>query len=848
MEPRRALHKPHAVKDLATVSTASLNALRAGWPQIRGVMSHKAFHIEDLRRIAADTRRELGLLLFLCSLAAIMLAWDTASLVPIGWLAVMVPVLVGYARLRTAIARKPAAHAADGQVLIAAGLLNATLFALMPVWAVAVAGPTLQIAACMMLAAAAVRVVEDFSISPRVGLASLVPLGLIPGAALVWQQLSQPDPDLVHVATSLTAVVAFLGYVWQFWTVRHRAERQVASTIADLTAVREELEESQCRIDQAVASFGTIVWALDADHRIASFSPGCERLFGRLPVWDDFRGDRRCSLVHPDDWDTVTAAFDRMRRDPSPVTIEHRLQRPDGTIRWVRSTGSRRVRPGAVHGAYIMMTIDITAQRTRDSELAALMDRATAALASRRQLLLEIAPDLAEPLSAGRPDDADTLFQRLESILAEIDARDLTLAVAVKELRDARAAAEEASTAKSQFLANMSHELRTPLNAIIGYSEILMEDLAEDGQDDRIGDARKVRDSARRLLALINEILDLSRMEAGTLEAEPQLLSVGPLISTAVATETARAGALDLDVRVQPGLDRVLLQADRRLLGQCLAHLIGNAVKFTSRGGTVSIAAGPDPAAPGFIDITITDTGPGIAAGQLDGLFDAFTQADTSTTRRHGGTGLGLAVTRRLARLMGGDVAVRSEPGRGSTFTLRLPAGSEDVAVIEGPAGGTRTVLVVEDDPVAAAFTARAATLLGLRVAHAPSGRSALAHAQANPPDLIILDIELPDMCGLDVLGSLQDMDRLRDVPVVVVSVSDRRRASILAGARDHIVKPCGTAELAAAIVRLLPSREGMGDLIEATGPDPEGPDAAAPAPAVRPQDQQATHPAEQAA
>jgi CheY-like chemotaxis protein len=348
----------------------------------------------------------------------------------------------------------------------------------------------------------------------------------------------------------------------------------------------------------------------------------------------------------------------------------------------------------------------------------------------------------------------------------------------------------------------MSHELRTPLNAIIGYSEILIEDLGYEGRADQVADAAKVRDSARHLLRLINEILDLSKMEAGSLDVEPVVLQVGPLVEAALAEQAEQARANGNRLVFDAGEAPVLVLGDRQRVSHCLQNLVSNAVKFTT-GGTVSVSL--ERTANGMLDIRVCDTGIGMAPAQMDTLFEPFTQADGSTTRKFGGTGLGLAVTRQMARLMGGDVLASSTPGEGSVFTLRLPGHDDRVELVAGAESEAGVVLVVEDDPVARAFAARAIQGLGYGVAFAQTGRAALAHAEAHPPVLVLLDLHLPDMHGADVMAALRGQPATRDIPVIVISIDDDRRHSIQAGARDHLVKPCSTADIAAAVARVAP-------------------------------------------
>lgn len=263
---------------------------------------------------------------------------------------------------------------------------------------------------------------------------------------------------------------------------------------------------------------------------------------------------------------------------------------------------------------------------------------------------------------------------RLRAILDEIERRDIELKRAFEELDNSRMAAEEANIAKSQFLATMSHELRTPLNAIIGYGEMLMESAEERGADEEVDDLKRIHGAAHRLLAMINDILDLSKIEAGGAMLAIDNVNVETLVQDVVGTVTptaiANGNTISVDVSAQLGA----AETDGFKLSQCLLNLMANAAKFTKDGQIKLRARREHDAGAAWIVFDVIDTGIGISPDAQARLFQPFVQADASTTRAYGGTGLGLAITRRLARLMGGDVTLKSAPGKGSAFTLRIPA------------------------------------------------------------------------------------------------------------------------------------------------------------------------------
>ena len=367
---------------------------------------------------------------------------------------------------------------------------------------------------------------------------------------------------------------------------------------------------------------------------------------------------------------------------------------------------------------------------------------------------------------------------------------------------------ETATRHKSEFLANMSHELRTPLNAILGFSELLADDAS--GRYDaatRHKFLAQINTSGRHLLALINDILDLSKVEAGRMTLEMQTVSVSSVVNDVLDTIGPLAAKKQITVSVDA--DAGQIEADARKLRQMLLNLASNAVKFTPEGGFVKIEARRLATA---IEISVTDTGIGIAAKDLDGLFTEFHQLDGGAGRKQEGTGLGLALTRRLAVLHGGDVGVVSEPGKGSAFTIRLPIRPAEVTHSPpppAPAHAGPLVLVVEDNMQAAELLVRQLHGGGYRTEVALSGIAALAKARELQPDAITLDILLPGLDGWDVLARLKHDEATRDIPVVVVSVVDEPEVGRALGAIDYFVKPIDPKALLARLAQYTFARNG---------------------------------------
>jgi len=378
---------------------------------------------------------------------------------------------------------------------------------------------------------------------------------------------------------------------------------------------------------------------------------------------------------------------------------------------------------------------------------------------------------------------------------------------AERDARRAREAADDANQAKSTFLANMSHELRTPMNAILGYSEMLMEDAEDDGNEATATDLRKIHAAGQHLLSLINGVLDLSKVEAGKMDLYLETFEVQPMIDDVVNTIRTVIEKNDnrLVLECADGLGSI--RADLTKLRQTLFNLLSNAAKFT-RDGTITLAAARDrDNGRDWLRLSVSDSGIGIAEDKLGHIFEEFAQADASTTREFGGTGLGLAITKRFCEMMDGTIDVDSTLGVGTTFTVRLPArvgvtaGSPATASAMDVEPGS-CVLVIDDDSSARDLMKRSLERDGFDVACAADGDSGIELARSLRPAAITLDVMMPGKDGWAVLSELKADPDLRDIPVIMVSMVEDRSMGYALGATEYMTKPVDRDQLTAILNR----------------------------------------------
>jgi CheY-like chemotaxis protein len=371
----------------------------------------------------------------------------------------------------------------------------------------------------------------------------------------------------------------------------------------------------------------------------------------------------------------------------------------------------------------------------------------------------------------------------------------------------------------------MSHELRTPMNAIIGYSEMLAEDAEDEGYEEMVPDLEKINAAGKHLLALINDILDLSKIEAGRMDLYLERFDLRKMLDEAVATVTPLIANKNNQLVTDFAENLGTVRADLTKLRQALFNLLSNAAKFTEN-GKVTLAAHREQDTSGdWIFLAVSDTGIGISPDKIDHVFEEFSQADDSTTRDYGGTGLGLPISRRFCQMMGGEITARSEPGQGSTFSIKLPAAvdaleaaraSVQVEEVEAKAipSGIHPVLVIDDDPDSRDLLTRTLEAEGYAVVTASDGEDGLALARKHIPSLITLDVMMPGMDGWAVLRQLKSEPKLENVPVLMVTIVGEKDLGYTLGAVEHMTKPIDRPRLRQLLAKFAGSSGGGHALI----------------------------------
>jgi signal transduction histidine kinase/DNA-binding response OmpR family regulator len=408
-------------------------------------------------------------------------------------------------------------------------------------------------------------------------------------------------------------------------------------------------------------------------------------------------------------------------------------------------------------------------------------------------------------------DEIGFLIDRFNEMLAQIEEHEKELREVNEQLVQSEQRARAGTQAKSQFLANMSHELRTPLNAIIGYSEMLQEEAQDGGLESFIPDLKKINRAGRHLLELINDVLDLSKIEAGKMELYLETFDIPSLLEEISATVKLLVEKNSNTIEVRCPANLGAMRADMTKVRQALFNLLSNASKFTDH-GKITLEATRDASSSSgdWIIFRVSDTGIGITPEQQARVFEAFAQAEATTMRDFGGTGLGLAITKNFCRMMDGDVTLTSEPGKGSIFTIRLPSEvrepeaetePESKSIAARPVEG-RTVLVIDDDADTRDVLERFLNRKGFHVECASSGQDGLRLAKELHPAAITLDVMMPGMDGWAVLSAIKSEPDLADIPVVMLTIVDDKNLGYGLGATDYMIKPVDRERLAKILVK----------------------------------------------
>ncbi len=524
----------------------------------------------------------------------------------------------------------------------------------------------------------------------------------------------------------------------------------------------EDLRRSEERFRSLIDATTAIVWTTTAAGEFPADQPRWAEFTGQTP--EQFADYGWLDAVHPDDRRHTASGWAAAVERRAKYESEHRLRRRDGAYRSMVARGVPVLNPDGSVREWVGVHDDVTEQREAEEALV-----------------------------------------------------------------DAKEAAEAASRSKSTFLANMSHELRTPLNAIIGYSEMLQEEAEDTGNASAVADLQKIHAAGRHLLGLINDILDLSKIEAGKMDLYLETFDVAEMVKAVADTVRPLVERNETALVVTCVGDLGTMHADMTKTRQALLNLLSNASKFT-QGGTVTLEA--ERGASGGRDaftFRVRDTGIGMTAEQVARLFRAFTQADASTTRKYGGTGLGLTITRRFCQMMGGDVEVTSEPGKGSVFTVRLPAvvaeqpeqAPDDPARVDYADGVGNLILVIDDDMTVRELVRRTLEKEGFRVRQASSGEEGLRMAREMRPDAITLDVMMPGMDGWSVLSALKSDPLLAETPVVMVTMVDDKNLGYALGAADYLTKPIDRKRLTAVLDKF--RHEKVGGVALVVDDDPVG-------------------------
>lgn len=530
--------------------------------------------------------------------------------------------------------------------------------------------------------------------------------------------------------------------------------------ISERKHILDKLLKSETRLSESQRMAHLGHWDLDITTGELNWSEEIFRIFDLDPQKFGATYDAFLETVHPDDRDLVNNAYTNSLQNKSPYSITHRLKLKNGEIKYVTE---RCKTIYADDGSPIrsMGTVQDVSQ----------------------QILVE-----------------QELKQHREHLQELVDAR-------TQELQMTKDAALNATKAKSEFLANMSHELRTPLNAIIGFSGIVRDGMAGPVNEEQSHQLTMVYDSAKHLLELINDILDLSKIEAGKTNVHPQQFEVVPLLEDLRNLMLQQAKEKNLDILIEAPSD-VEIYTDRSKIRQIMLNLLSNAVKFTDNGSiTMKCQLNHK-----LCEMQVCDTGIGIPEDQRRSIFKAFQQVESGDTRVHTGTGLGLTICQSFVSMLGGDISVQSEPGKGSTFTIKLPLRTHKfisdlnnsnfkISIPETSNG--KKILVVDDQSEARELIQTYLLDLNYTVLTCNDGKKAIELARQHTPFAITLDLLMPNTDGWSTLTALKTDSETQHIPVIIVSILDKKQQGLSLGAVDFLQKPLKASDLSDSLHKL---------------------------------------------
>ncbi|MDQ7826164.1 MAG: response regulator [Candidatus Eremiobacteraeota bacterium] len=603
----------------------------------------------------------------------------------------------------------------------------------------------------------------------------------------VKSDIAKVSGRLVSVSAAILLVVVLLSAYVVMQGMRSERERRYAEQ-----SLRER--EGYLRtLFEAAKNISFVTLGIEGpEPLITGYSPGAASVLGYT---EDEVMHKPASLFHRKNGACVFQdSVKAVKETGKSVTAECRLVRKTGGEFYALTSLHPLFDEDNTMRALLEVSMDITERRRMEEELRRLNE------------------DLEERVAART--------EELRRSMAELERT-------TGEAHEAKAAAEAANKTKSRFLASMSHELRTPLNAILGYSEMLTEEAEDEGNDSAASDLKKIHAAGKHLLALINDVLDLSKIEAGKMDIYIETFDIRAMIADVVSTIEPLVSKNRNRLEVLCPEEAGSMRSDLTKVRQGLFNLLSNACKFTKE-GTVTLEVKRERRDDReFVTFQVRDTGIGITEEQIGRLFEAFTQADSSTSRQYGGTGLGLAITRQFSRLMGGDVTVESEYGKGSRFTIILPALIEKKEKMpEAPvevrvAGeGEPVILVIDDDATSREIIIRHLSRDGYQAQVATGGKEGLLKARELKPSLILLDVMMPEMDGWAVLSALKADLELRDIPVIMHTILNQQEMAFSLGVSDYLSKPVDRDRLSLMAAKYLKDKEKPSILV--VDDDPE--------------------------